>query len=344
MPSQRRWTFDSLADRVFASHRMRIELFDHLSGEVFVVATELNFVELTVMDTQAGRNVPRPPIEHDCCLVQIYPTDVVDGLQKVEQPVAIIGRDATCDIALDDANVSRQHARLERVDGGYLLYDLQSTNGTFVNEVPITEHRLTGGECLRFGSFIFKFLSADCLEAQYHETVYNAMTRDGLTHAFNKSYLLDSLTYELARSRRNGRPLSIVMLDIDHFKSVNDTHGHLVGDEVLKEFSRRLQEVSRADDLLCRYGGEEFVLVLSDTDLEEAVKSAERCRLAITSEPFETAVGPLAVTTSLGAYTAALLPDDGTTTDLIRCADEQLYRAKRTGRNRVCVPDTGSSE
>lgn len=303
-----------------------------------MIASDLNLVEVTVMDRSAKRANTLPPIDKDCCLVQIYPTDVVDGLQKVEKDVVVLGRDVKCDIALDDANVSRQHARLERVAGGYMLIDLQSTNGTYVNEVPITEHRLTGGECLRLGSFIFKFLSADCLEAQYHETVYNAMTRDGLTKAFNKSYLLDSLSYELARSRRCQRPLSIVMLDIDHFKSVNDTHGHLVGDEVLKEFSQRLQGVSRADDLLCRYGGEEFVMVLGDTPLTEANRLAERYRQVVAAAPFETASGPLSVTTSLGVYEASLLPVEADLSELIKLADEHLYQAKRSGRNRVCSP------
>jgi diguanylate cyclase (GGDEF)-like protein len=295
--------------------------------------------EATLLERSAGRDAERPePAEKACCLVQIYPTDVIDGLQKVDRPIITLGRDAKCDIVLDDPNVSRLHARLERVDGGYVLVDLESTNGTFVDEQPIARRRLNGGEALKFGSFIFKFLAADCLEAQYHETVYAAMTRDGLTKAFNKNYLIDSLNQELARRRRSDRPLAIVMLDIDRFKSINDGHGHLVGDEVLKEFASRLQQVSRAGDLFCRYGGEEFVMVLGETDLIDAIGIAERCRREIQARPFSTADGPLEVTTSLGVSEASLVGAEATPAMLLKLADEELYRAKRSGRNRVCAP------
>lgn len=305
---------------------------------------QLPGVEKTLLDSRTKKANQSPPKSSakDCCLVQIYPTDVVDGLQRVEKASVTLGRDSRCDIVLDDANVSRQHAKLEKTEQGYLLTDLGSTNGTYVDEVLVNQQILKGGETLRLGSFIFKFLSADCLEAQYHETVYNAMTRDGLTHAFNKNYLLDSLEQELARSRRSGSTLSIVMMDIDHFKSVNDTHGHLVGDEVLKEFAKRLQSVSRAGDLLCRYGGEEFALVLVDTPLHEALEAAERCRQVVASTPFETASGPLDITTSLGACDTSFAESDLTPTQLIKLADDHLYQAKRSGRNRVCAPSPAS--
>ena len=302
------------------------------------VVTEPNFVEPTLVQQQAATSNSIAS-NQSCCLVQIYPTDVVDGLQKVSSDCFVLGRDARCDLVLHDGNVSRQHAKIQRVDGGYRLTDLDSTNGTFVNDHRIQSIMLTGGETLRLGSFIFKFLSADCLEAQYHETVYNAMTRDGLTGAFNKNYLLDSLGQELAKSRRSGRSVSLIMMDIDHFKSVNDTHGHLVGDEVLKEFSARLQKCCRAGDLFCRYGGEEFALVMSDTDLIEATEVAERCREVISATPFRTAAGLLPITTSLGVIESTLLDHLIEPSDMIKTADEYLYQAKRSGRNRVCGPE-----
>ena len=303
-----------------------------------MASPDANFIEPTLLERHC-ESADEAHTSQECCLVQIYPTDVVDGLQKVKQDSVTLGRDSRCDIVLQDGNVSRQHARLERVDGAYVLTDLGSTNGTFVNEQPVTQTRLTGGETLRVGSFIFKFLAANCLEAQYHETVYNAMTRDGLTGAFNKNYLLDSLQQELARSQRSARPLALVMMDIDHFKSINDTHGHLVGDEVLKEFTQRLQHVSRAGDLLCRYGGEEFALVLSDTDLDEALEAAERCREAIAARPFSTAAGPLNVTASMGVIESTLVSPSAGPLDLIKIADDYLYQAKRSGRNQVQGPN-----
>ena len=272
----------------------------------------------------------------ECCLVQIYPTDVVDGMFRLDGESVTIGRDVRCELSIADHSVSRLHACLESSDDGYFLRDLGSTNGTFVNEQKVESAILKGGECIRVGSFIFKFLSADCIEAQYHETVYDAMTRDGLTHAFNKSYLMDALGYELARSRRCGRPLCLLMLDIDHFKRINDTHGHLAGDEVLKEFCRRICAVTRGDDLLCRYGGEEFAVVLGETSVTDALETAERCRSAIATLPFRTAAGDLPITVSIGLAELPSESEEWTPISLIQAADVQLYRAKQSGRNRVC--------
>lgn len=272
----------------------------------------------------------------ECCLVQIYPTDVVEGMFRLEGETVTLGRDARCELTISDHSVSRRHACLELTEGGYRLRDLGSTNGTFVNEQRIDSVLLKGDERIRIGSYIFKFLSADCIEAQYHETVYDAMTRDGLTQAFNKSYLMDALGYELARSRRCGRPLCLLMLDLDYFKQINDKHGHLAGDEVLKEFCRRISSVTRSDDLLCRYGGEEFAIVLGETSVADALETAERCRAAISALPFQTTAGDIKVTVSVGL---AELPGDSeewTPASLIQAADVQLYRAKQSGRDCVC--------
>jgi diguanylate cyclase (GGDEF)-like protein len=274
----------------------------------------------------------------DCCLVQIYPTNIVDGLMRLGDDTLTIGREQSNDLSLVDGSVSRFHARLDRCDEGYLLRDLGSTNGTIVDNETVSQCKLVGGETIRFGSFIFKFLRASGIEAQYHETVYNAMTRDGLTGAFNKNYLLDSLAQEIARSQRCNRPLSVLLMDIDYFKKVNDTYGHLVGDEVLREFSTRISSAKREDDLLCRYGGEEFVLILGETNLEDAVAIAEKCNQFVGSHVFTTSAGDISVTVSLGV---AQLPSICETIDaaaaLLERADVQLYRAKESGRNRVCA-------
>lgn len=272
----------------------------------------------------------------DCCLVQIYPTNIVDGLMRLGDDTLTIGREQSNDLSLVDGSVSRYHARLERCEEGYILRDLGSTNGTIVDNESVKEHKLLGGETIRFGSFIFKFLRANGIEAQYHATVYNAMTRDGLTGAFNKSYLLDSLSQEIARSQRCSRPLCVLLMDIDFFKKVNDTYGHLVGDEVLREFSKRIATAKREDDLQCRYGGEEFVLILGESSLEDALGIAERCNRIVGSHPFMTTAGEIPVTVSIGV---AQLPVNNQTVDavaLLEMADVQLYRAKESGRNRVC--------
>jgi diguanylate cyclase (GGDEF)-like protein len=274
----------------------------------------------------------------DCCLVQIYPTNIVDGLMRLGDDTLTIGREQSNDLSLVDGSVSRFHARLDRCEEGYMLRDLGSTNGTIVDNEIVTQHKLVGGETIRFGSFIFKFLRASGIEAQYHATVYNAMTRDGLTGAFNKNYLLDSLAQEIARSQRCNRPLSVLLMDIDYFKKVNDTYGHLVGDEVLREFSKRISLAKREDDLLCRYGGEEFVLILGETNLDDAIAIAENCNQYVSSQAFATSAGDIPVTVSLGV---AQLPTSPIAADaahaLLESADQQLYRAKESGRNRVCA-------
>jgi len=270
----------------------------------------------------------------ECCLVQIYPAEVVNGTLLLEAAHLIVGRDANVDLVLVDGSVSRQHAEFLKTPDGYSLRDLGSTNGSLVNGERVEEKRLRSGDTIQIGSFIFKFLSADSVESKYHETVYSAMTRDALTGAMNKRYLNDSLDREIARAVRQRQVLSVLMIDIDHFKRVNDTHGHLVGDEVLRQFGARLLESCRTDDLLARYGGEEFCLVLCSTEREDALMIAERSRAIVADRPFETAVGPLAITASFGL--ACLDPaSPNRSHDLIRSADERLYEAKNSGRNRV---------
>ena len=203
-----------------------------------------------------------------------------------------------------------------------------------VNDAQVQQVLLRSGDRIQLGQRIFRYLADSDVEAQYHETVYNMMTRDGLTSVFNKRYLLDCLDREVARARRHQRRLAVILMDIDHFKSINDTHGHLVGDEVLRELAFRLSDLMRGDEILARFGGEEFAIVDSEAELEEAVALAEKCRVTIAEQPFATAAGPLQVTISLGV--AAEIPDNAVTrASLLELADTRLYRAKENGRNQV---------
>lgn len=268
------------------------------------------------------------------CLVRIHPMDLDNNMIRLSQASMLIGRDPNCDLFLDDTSISRRHAEIRNTDNGFVLVDHRSTNGTFVDDLRVTEQKLENGARVRFGSHIFKFLANDCIEAQYHETVYSMMTRDGLTGAYNKRYLLELLQREFDRAHRYERPLSIVMMDIDFFKQVNDTYGHLAGDEVLQEFARRGQEVFRTEHVFARYGGEEFSLLMSEAPLKFAVKAAERFREAIAETPFETSAGPLPVTVSLGVAQLDPLRDTAFN-QLLSRADDHLYHAKKNGRNQV---------
>lgn len=267
-------------------------------------------------------------------LVNIYPPNAHGGLIQIPQKRFIIGRERQADLWIDDPSISRQHAALERTEQGVQLVDQGSTNGSYVNDVRVTSTLITAGDQLRFGNHIFKVLGANDLESQFLEAVYTRMVRDGLTGAYNKRYLADALDREINRAERHHRPLSLAVLDIDHFKSINDNHGHLIGDEVLKEFSRRLLALIRQDDIFARYGGEEFVAVFSETTLAHAHSAAEGFRAAISDTPFTTSAGVLPITVSIGV---AAIIDSGalSATELISAADACLYQAKRAGRNRV---------
>ncbi|MCA9197137.1 MAG: diguanylate cyclase [Planctomycetales bacterium] len=266
-------------------------------------------------------------------ILQIHPTQIGSGLIRLRDDAFTIGRDAACDLTLSDTAVSRRHAVIERKGQRYLISDRQSTNGTIVNDCRIECHELQAGDRIRIGKFIFKFLDDDCIESQYHETVYQMMTCDGLTGAFNKRFFVESLGREVERSRHHSRPLSLIMFDLDHFKTINDTHGHLAGDEVLQECTRRIKSILHDDQLLARYGGEEFSVILGETGLDRAVELAEACRQVIEAAPFETCAGPVDVTISVGV---ASFQGKTTYTELIETADTYLYQAKHAGRNQVC--------
>jgi diguanylate cyclase (GGDEF)-like protein len=214
-----------------------------------------------------------------------------------------------------------------------LVEDLGSTNGSYVNDNPVTKAPLRDGDFLKIGAAIFKFLTGANVEVSYHEEIYRMTIVDALTGTHNKRYFIEFLDREMARCARYGRPLSLVMFDIDHFKKINDQHGHLTGDHVLKEIAKRLHARIRREELLARYGGEEFAAVLPETGKEGALEFGEQIRQLVAREPFEFEGDSLPVTISVGVATLDGEPLDAPS--FIRVADENLYKAKRGGRNKV---------
>jgi diguanylate cyclase (GGDEF)-like protein len=272
--------------------------------------------------------------ERACCLICIHPTDRLGQAIPLGNAEILIGRDAGCHVELPDDSVSRRHALLRPTETGFVVVDLGSTNGTYVNESRVDVRVLEPSDRVRFGNQIFKYLSADRLEAEYFENAYRMMTTDGLTQVYNKRYLIDVAERELRRTARTLRPLSLLMIDLDDFKSINDTFGHLAGDEVLIEFSRRLRLALRGDDVLARYGGDEFCLVLPDTALCDALHAAERLRVVVVEKSFPTEHAAVGVTVSIGVACAEA-NSQMSVAQLIEQADRQLYAAKRAGRNQV---------
>src|SRR3954470_9176018 len=225
--------------------------------------------------TQVRAEMEADVFPEDACLVLIYPPGPHLGKRFELNSTAItVGRGHDCDILLDRDAVSRRHARIERIPEGWRVVDLDSTNGSYVNDVQIHEHTLHDGDRVKIGNAIFKFLTGGNVETAYHEEIYRMTIIDGLTQAYNKRYFIEQLERELARCGRNKRPLSLVMFDIDHFKQINDTHGHLTGDHVLKELAARIRRRVRKDEIFARYGGEEFSLVLPEASGENSMMVA----------------------------------------------------------------------
>jgi diguanylate cyclase (GGDEF)-like protein len=272
----------------------------------------------------------------DACLVHIYPSGSSMGRRYPLGSLPLVaGRGEGCDIRIQDNSVSRRHAKIEPTLEGYTVVDLKSTNGTFVNDRQTsTPALLKDGDYVRVGNCIYRYLAGGNIESEYHEEIYRLTIMDGLTQIFNHRYLMDFVERELARSLRHTRPLSVILMDIDKFKVVNDTHGHLCGDYVLREVSNRIRHTVRREDLFARYGGEEFAFCLVETQRHQAVEVAERVRQVIANEPFKFENNVLNVTISLGVATTEggqeLSPQE-----LMKLADEKLYAAKRAGRNRV---------
>jgi diguanylate cyclase (GGDEF)-like protein len=238
------------------------------------------------------------------------------------------------DIAIPDTAVSREHARVEPRKDDYYVVDLGSTNGTRVNGKEVDEQILHDGDCLQVGCSIFRFLAASNVEAEYQEEIYRLTILDGLTGIYNKRYLLEYLDRELARSARNRRPLAALLIDIDHFKRVNDRFGHLVGDRTLRQVADCIKATIRREEVFARYGGEEFVLVLPEAGVAAAVRVAERICQEVAAHPLEYQGETYQVTVSVGvAVTNGHQPI--LLGELLQRADQTLYEAKRSGRN--CV-------
>lgn len=251
----------------------------------------------------------------------------------------IVGRAPDSDVPLDDEGVSRRHALLIcTADGRVTVEDLGSTNGSLVDGEFADVRELHGGERLQFGSkTVFKFEFRDSIEERFVSYLYESATRDHLTKAFNKRFLSEQLRVEYAWHRRHDQPLTLILLDVDHFKRINDEFGHLVGDTVLRELTARCQNASRTEDILARYGGEEFACLLRQTEGQRGVEIAERMRIAVEETPFVYRGPGRAVTVSVtvSAGVVALTKDMQQPEALLEKADRLLYQAKHGGRNQV---------
>jgi two-component system cell cycle response regulator len=272
----------------------------------------------------------------DCFVVIYAPAHSQLGRRyTLDRAATTIGRGRDNDIVLLSDCVSRQHVRIERRDNGIFSVDLASTNGTYINDSVnrISEHALRPGDQVKVGDTILKFLSGSDVEAQYHDIIFGMTITDGLTNIANRKQLDTLLNDEIVRARRHTSPLSILMLDIDHFKRINDTFGHQAGDAVLRGLATLVKKRLRPTDTLGRYGGEEFCAILPATTLQGAATIAEELRALVAAHTFVADKQEIKATLSIGAGTLqGIMQADA----LYKSADEKLYEAKRTGRNKVC--------
>ena len=284
--------------------------------------------------SDVAQPIPFAPASNDC-LVVVYQRDGGAGrCIKLDRLPLRLGRDPNNELVLADDGVSRRHARIEKHSDRLVLMDVGSTNGTLLNDAELSGiAELHTGDRIQVGSTIFKYLSATDLEAALHEQIFSNATTDALTGLRSKRHLADELAREFSRARRYNRSFSILMIDIDHFKQVNDHYGHQVGDVTLRAVASNVLSCLHSDDLAARYGGEEFIVVLLETKLEDAVAIAERIRRAIAELVVSYREAQLQVTVSIGC--AEYSHADENEVRLFERADQRMYAAKDAGRNTV---------
>ncbi len=264
----------------------------------------------------------------------------------LERDEVIIGRALEADVRLNDFRASRLHARIlsehDAAETSYRIVDLGSTNGTLVNGELITEAFLSDGDKIEIGEHLFRFDMLDEIDREFQHQIHRLLAHDELTGLLTSKSFFSELRRESARAEAESRPFCVMMMDLDHFKEVNDTYGHLVGSKTLEETGRVIKEALRAGDVASRFGGEEFAAFLLDANYAQGLVAAERVREAVAQHEFpasrvdSTEPGTThRITISIGV---AAFPDDATDPiQLVELADSALYRAKRSGRNRICA-------
>jgi diguanylate cyclase (GGDEF)-like protein len=255
-----------------------------------------------------------------------------------------VGRSPENDLCLPEVEISRHHARIELVGQEdmapvVLISDLGSTNGTYLNGRRILTRNgpvsLQHGDVIRVGTHAFKLKHLDEMEKNYHEAVLAQTTVDSLTGLSNRASVLGFLEKQADLSRRHHRPVALILCDLDHFKEVNDQHGHAVGDQVLRSFGQVALGRLRGSDHVGRIGGEEFLIVLPETEGREALAVAEELRKALAEEPMPSTQPGKVFHVSCCFGVAQLRSEDADAGSLLARADVALYRAKALGRNRV---------
>ena len=264
----------------------------------------------------------------------------------LERDEVILGRALEADVRINDVKVSRQHAKITTVKdpvtgrSEHVISDLESRNGVLVNGKRLKEATLANGDKITIGEHILRFELLDEIDREYQKQIHRLITHDDLTGLLSSRSFFSELRRESAKAAAEGKSLCVLVMDVDHFKKVNDTYGHLTGSRTLEEIGHCITGIMRSGDAASRFGGEEFAAFLLDADLAQGLIAAERIRSAIEKTDFTVIrQGKPAeshhVTISIGV--ATFPADSSDPIELVEIADSALYRAKREGRNRVCA-------
>lgn len=246
-----------------------------------------------------------------------------------------VGRSPECDISLDITALSRKHCTIFRQGGNVYVRDLDSTNGTFVNGERVKVRMLKDGDRVFLGDIcVFKFAYTDQIDLDINRMLFDKATRDPLTGIYNRTYFQENGRKEYLFHFRTGLPLSLVFFDLDNFKQINDKFGHTCGDMVLKDVVSIVKAKIREIDFFCRYGGEEMVILMKNTEYRAALKKTEILQEALFNHKFEYGTASLSITASFGVVT---LKDENFNSfqEMLMAADSMMYRAKQEGKNRV---------
>ena len=266
-------------------------------------------------------------------LIVLYPQNEFAQI-PLERGTVILGRGQDADIRFEDELVSRRHCALSFDGSSVTVEDLGSTNGTFVDGNFVHKQVLDSDNRLQIGKMVLKVAYKDPSEEAFSREIYEAATTDSLTGLLNRQAFMDRSAGELIYARRNNAFVHVLMIDVDNFKRVNDTWGHQCGDLVLKEVARLLSEEKRDSDLLSRYGGEEFLLLMGGITPEDAKKRAEKLKNSIAQHIFSWMDTVIPVTISIGISSRQGF-DIKQINDLIAESDKLLYIAKDCGKNQV---------
>lgn len=265
----------------------------------------------------------------------------------LEREEVILGRALEADVRVNDTKISRKHARINAIKDeetntvNYVLTDLSSRNGTLLNGQKVRQETLQNGDKITIGEHILRFEFLDEIDREFHRQIHRLLSHDDLTGLLSSRSFFSELRREAARAKQEKRPFCVLMMDVDFFKNVNDTYGHLTGSKTLEEIGYCITQNLRSGDVAARFGGEEFAAFLLHAEIGQGMVAAERIRTEIEKQEFtlikhgKSSTEKHHVTISIGV--ASFPEDSSDVIELVEMADSALYRAKREGRNRICA-------